>query len=240
MRRPLLLAIPFLLAGASAPATPITPAAFGPSAVAEGFEGLVLGPNVGTSPFSNILEPGKVSAYTFASGVTLSAPVPNPGTMSNGAFVHDFALPMGATNTWGANGSVSSAANVPFGTAYLGAFDNLGSGPVSLTLDFASPMLRAGAYVTGAAGTTVRLDVYGAGNVLLESRTLATVPVASWSTNFLGLERLEGIDRVVFTGTDFGLDGLTFEAVPEASTVSLLLLGLAAFAASRARQVRDV
>lgn len=233
--RNLLLAAVVVLASASAQAVSITPAAFGPGALVEGFEGLVLGPNVGASPFANILEPGDVSAYTFASGVTLTAPVPNPGTMSNGAFVHDFSLPMGATNGWGANGSVASAANVPFGTAYIGVFDNLGAGGASMRFDFAGPMLRVGGSVTGAAGTTVTLDVYGSGGALLESRTLATVPVGSWSTNFAGIERGEGIAYVVFRGSDFGLDGLTFEplVVPEPSAALLVLGGVAALAGRR-------
>lgn len=235
--RSLLLAAALVLAGASAQAVPITPAAFGSGAAVEGFEGIVLGPNVGASPFSNILEPADVSAFPFGSGVTLTAPAPNPGTMSNGAFVHDFSLPMGATNGWGTNGSVASAANVPFGTAYLGVFDSLGAGSASMRFDFAAPVLRVGGYVTGAGGTTVTLDVYGTGGVLLESRTLATVPVASWSTNFAGLERSEGIAYVVFRGTDFGLDNLTFEAapvpVPEPSALGLLALGLAALAQRR-------
>lgn len=216
----------------SAQAISITPAAFGIGKVVESFEGLTLGPNVGASPFANILEPGKTAAYTFASGVQLSAPIPNPGTMSNGVFVHDFALPAGASNGWGANGSVSSAANVPFGTAYLGAFDNLfgATQPVSITLDFSGDKLRAGAYVTGAAGTTVRLDVYSATNLLLESRTVSTVPVAQWGTNFVGIERSEGIRRVVLSGVDFGVDGLTYESapvpVPETSSMILLTTGL--------------
>lgn len=238
--RVILLSSILLLASVSARAVPITPAAFGPSALVEGFEGIVLGANVKSSPFSNILEPGSVGAFTFASGVTLTAPIPSPGTMANGAFVHDFALPMGATNGWGANGSVASAANVPFGTAYLGIFDNLGAGGVSMRLDFAGPMLRAGGYVTGAAGTTIGLDVYGSGGTLLESRTLSTVPVGAWSTNFAGIERAEGIAYVVFRGSDFGLDGLTFEplTVPEPATALLVLAGLVTIAGRRLSEAR--
>lgn len=101
----------------SAAATSIGASSFGSGATLESFEGVVVGSNVGQSPFANILEPGLTGSYAFASGIILSAPVPNPGTLSNGAFIHDFSLPAGATNSWGANGTVSSAANVPFGTA---------------------------------------------------------------------------------------------------------------------------
>ena len=176
--------------------------------------------------------------------MTLTSPVPNPGTLSNGAFVHDFSLPAGASNNWGANGSVASAANVPFGSAYLGAFDNLNGATVltSIALDFGSDMLRAGAYVTGAAGTQVRIDVYDAVGLLLETAVIGTVPVASWGSNFLGIEASAGIRRVVFSGVDFGLDGLTYEApitpVPEPSTAIFLLGGLVAlgFEARRAQR----
>jgi hypothetical protein len=231
-----------LLLPLSAAATPIGAGAFGSGATIESFEGIVVGPNVGQSVFANILEPGIVGSYAFASGVTLIAPIPNPGTMNNGAFVHDFSLPPGATNGWGTNGSVSSAANVPFGSAYLGAFDNLNGASVltSVAFDFGSDMLRAGAYVTGAAGTMVHVDAYGALGNLLESTQIATVPVASWSSNFLGLESSSGIRRLVFSGVDFGLDGLTFEGgtivpTPEPSVAILLLGGLIGLGATRRR-----
>ncbi len=226
-----LIAGGLLALAAPAQAMTIGTGAFTGSQVVESFEGIVLGPNVGASPFANIIEPGRLGAYTFASGVTLTSPVPNPGTLNNGAFIHDFSLPAGASNNWGANGAVASAANVPFGTSYLGAFDNLSGAtvPVSITLDFSSDVLRVGAYLTGAAGLVLRMDAYSATGTLLETATISTVPVGSWGTNFLGIERSEGIRRVVFSGADFGLDGLTSEItpVPEMSTGVLLGIGLA-------------
>jgi hypothetical protein len=248
MRRILAGLLTSCLLPLSAAATSITPSAFGSGAILESFEGVVVGPNVRQSPYANIVEPGLLGSYAFGSGVTLTSPVPNPGTLSNGAFVHDFSLPPGASNGWGANGSVSSALDVPFGTAYLGLFDNIHGAtvPVSFTLDFSSDVLRAGAYVTGAAGSTVRIDVYGALGNLLESAQVATVPVAAWKTNFLGIESASGIRRLVFTGVDFGIDGLTFEAapvaVPEPSPLVFLFAGLIGLSAAgrRTRPLQSV
>jgi len=242
MRRLLVSSLLSFVLASPAWSISITPAAFGSGAIVESFEGIKSGSNVGPSPFSNILEPGTQGAYTFASGVTLSAPAPNPGTMNNGVFIQDFVLGTGASNNWGANGSVAAATNVPFGTAYLGAFDNLtnDTSPVSFTLTFAADELRVGAYVTGIPGTSVRLDVYDASNHLLESDSVATVPVAQWKTNFVGIQRSEGIRRVVFTAIDFGVDGLTFEPspVPESSSAILLSSGLVGLAVMGRRRGR--
>jgi len=231
-----------LLAASSASAIQITSAAFTAAATVEGFEGLLLAdPNVGASGWTGIVEPGVNSAYAFASGVTLSSPIPNPGAGSNGAFVHDFAIGCCITNNWGTNGSVASAADVVFGSAYLGAFDGLTgvTNPVSLELSFAGAMGRVGGYVTGGQGATVTLAAYSAGGALLESVSMPTGPVATWGNQFLGLERSEGIARVVVSGVDFGIDGLTFETapvvVPEPASGLLLGLGVAALAV-RARR----
>jgi hypothetical protein len=82
------------------------------------------------------------------------------------------------------------------------------------------------------AGTTITLEVYDASNALLESTTLPAPSVAAWGTSFFGLERTEGIRRVVFRGADFGIDGLTFDAtplvpLPEARLGALMLIAIA-------------
>lgn len=233
MRRPLTTWLPILalaaLAGAPALATPITPSAFQGGQSVESFEGVAVGPNATIGLGQSLLQPGTVSAFTFASGVTLTSPVPNPGVFNEGAFVHDFARGADVTNNWGGNGVVDGASDVPFGTAYLGAFDP-GAGTASIELTFPVLMGRVGAYFTGASATTLRLDVYGAGGGLLESRTMNTVAVGQWATSFLGIENPSGIGRIVFTGRDFGIDGLTFEqspiAVPEPGTLHAFALGL--------------
>lgn len=226
-----ILALTALVAIAAAPAsaTPIGAAAFGGAQVFESFEGLTAGPNITIGLGASLLQPGVTSAFAFASGVVLTDPVPNPGVFSAGPFVHDFALGNDVTNNWGTNGTVASAANVPFGSAYLGAF--AGAGNASITLEFATPQDRVGAYVTGVNGTNVTMRVYDASGTLLETVSAATVPVADWGTNFLGVEQSGQISRVVFSGPDFGMDGLTFEnapvPVPESSTLASILMGLA-------------
>ncbi len=220
------------LAAAPASAIPIGANGFGAAKVVESFEGLTAGPNITIGLGASLLQPGTVSAFTFGSGVILTSPVPNPGVFNAGTFVHDFALATDVTNNWGSNGTVSSAANVPLGSAYMGAF--AGSGNASITLDFATPQDRVGAYVTGVNGTSVTMRVYDASGTLLETVSAPTVPVASWGTNFIGIQRPDQISRVVFSAPDFGLDGLTFEndvvLVPEASTLVTLAMGLAGLA----------
>ena len=226
-----ILALMALAAVAAAPASAISigAGAFGAGKVVESFEGLTAGANITLAYGASLLAPGTLSAFPFASGVTLTSPVPNPGIFNAGPFVHDFALAADVTNNWGSNGTVSSAANVPLGSAYMGAF--AGSGNASITLTFATPQDRVGAYVTGVNGTSVTMRVYDASGTLLETVSTATVPVGSWGANFIGIQRPDQISRVVFSAPDFGIDGLTFEndpvLVPEASTLASLMLGLA-------------
>ena len=114
---------------------------------------------------------------------------------------------------------MSAAADVPSGSAYLGVFDSPSPPTNDILLDFrfSEDMLRVGAVATGGKGMTVTLEVYDAPDMLLESLTLNTVAVSQWGTNFLGIERSEGIRRAVFSGPDFGMDDLIFEVVaPEA------------------------
>ena len=224
----LTLLVSFSAASASL-AVSIAPSAFTGAQAVENFESITAGVNVGASAYANIVLPGTTGDYTFASGITLRGP--NPGLFAAGAFVHDAAL-AGASNNWGTNGSVNNGAQVPdpwgsSSTAYLGAFSNTGSAIIDIA--FTSDMSRAGAWVAGAAGSTITVEAYDASNQLLESLTIASPSVAAWGTSFIGLARSEGIRRLVFRGADFGLDGLTFEAassVAEPSVASLSAAGL--------------
>jgi hypothetical protein len=236
MRR--LLAGVCLAAGFAAPAaaTSIAPSAFGAGSMMESFEGMSsLDPNVGSvslfgAPVDALVEPGAVKAYAFPGPLALTAPIPNPGIMNQGPYVHDFALGNDVQNDWGGSRIVDDAADVPFGSAYLGAFDPSG-GVASVEFTFAQPMVRVGAYVTGAVGETVTLQAFGAGGALLESQTLPTVDLPLWGSNFLGIENAAGIRSIVVSGADLGLDGLTFEPavvvpVPELGTLPSVGVGL--------------
>jgi len=76
----------------------------------------------------------------------------------------------------------------------------------------------------------VAIEIYSGSGTLLETSTVGTVDVNQWGSNFLGLEDLSGIRRVVFRGVDFGIDQLTFEAspvtVPEPASLHALAFGL--------------
>jgi len=235
----LLLAGSLAVAPGPALALSIGADAFGPGARVESFEGVTtLDLNVGQSPWPGVMEPGLGADHTFASGVRLRGP--NPGADANGAFVHDLRV-RGAVNNWRSHGRIDDPGDVPFGSAYLGAFDSVGrpGDPVPVELIFGADMLRVGAFVAGGVDRgrplTVTLDAYDANGNRLESRTVETVHQRDWGSSFLGIERSEGIRRVVFSGADFGLDGLTFEQasstpVPEPGTHLLLALGLAGLA----------
>jgi hypothetical protein len=222
------------LAGAAG-AAPITPFGFDGSNQIEGFEGLVAGPNVGVQlGFDGVYLPGTSGSYTFASGVTLVGP--NVDVFPGDAFVHDFRSGSPPPNDWGANGRVDSADDVPVGTAYLAVFE-AGGQMSAIEFRFSDPQHRVGAWVNGDAGTTITLEVYDANDVLLESVSVASVPLADWRWNFIGLERSEEIRRVVFRGHDFGLDQLVFGVpptpVPEPGSAALVALGLAGVAVAR-------
>jgi hypothetical protein len=234
--RALRLAAALGLAGAAgsfpASGVPIQTSAFVAYNI-ESFEGLEPGPDVGQQMgFDGVYLPGYGGSYTFASGVTLVGP--NVDVFPGDAFVHDFRSGSPPPNHWGANGSIDGGEDVLMGRAYLAVFA-AGSGEAAIDLRFDTPQARVGAFVTGDAGTTITLDVYGVGDVLLESQTIGAVHIDDWIDNFLGIERSEGIVRVVFRGHDFGIDVLMFDdtvisAIPEPGTAALLALGLALLA----------
>jgi hypothetical protein len=204
-------------------AVPVGPGDFGPGAIFESFEGLSPGPNIPAVGNGAFLRPGESTIYTFASGVSLTWPIPNPSVC--GVRVGDFAR--GDASAWLLLGhDVRSTADVPFGSAYLIAGDESGRAPF-VEFTFPSDMLRVGAYVGGSWdwGTIYAFDAAG---TLIETRHGG----AAWENNFLAIQDQRGIRRVQICGEAITLvvgprntliDGLTFEPLPEPGTIVLLL-----------------
>jgi hypothetical protein len=221
--------------------------AFSPAAGFESFEGLIISKNVEiTSIYAPYyFVPGVNSPYTFASGVTMTAPIPNANA-ADVILVGDFNL---GSATWGlGDANVLSSSDVPFGNAYLG--DQTTNSFIELELP--SDMLRVGIYatntvITGAISSSIQMDVYDSSKNFLESLVLPGVNVANWGTNFLGIENAGGIRYIHLSGAtsivltpDVNVpiyDGLRFEAapVPEPSTLFLVGAGLAGIGLLRRR-----
>lgn len=207
----------------------------------ESFEHLSAGPTIGQQPgLQGVFLPGNgAPTHRFASGVTLVGP--SSDVFPGDPFVHDLRHAGAPPNDWGANGTIATSADVLMGSAYLAVFQ-AGSMDAAIELTFDQPQAHVGAFVTGEAGSTITLEIYGEDGTLLESASLAAVPIDEWIDNFLGLGSEEGIVRVVFRGHDFGLDALLFDdsfpvAIPEPGTLALVAAGLLGLGTLR-RQLR--
>ena len=214
------------MCGAIASAAQITPAAFGPNAAVETFEQVTPGSNVGTAAV--YLLPGVSGPYTFASGITMTSPIPNNNAPGNPdgphVYVVNYATPY--NGTWGFGGSavISAASQLPFGTAFLA--NDFGG----VTFTFPSPVTDVGAYVNAQA--LVRMQAFDAAGNLLDTQFASGVPIEpknQWPNNFLGIGGVGGISRVNFYGSDEVLNHLLFQpAVPEPAIATATLLVLAA------------
>lgn len=113
-----------------------------------------------------------MGAFAFASGVTLTSPIPNPLILKN-VLVGDWSLGAAA---WGldANGTVT-APDVPSGSAYIASQSLAPSGPIELT--FPRDVIRVGIYSTSFPGS-VSLSAYAAGGALLETVSIPAVAAA--------------------------------------------------------------
>ena len=206
-----------------AQADPISTSEFGSSAIVESFEGLSPGTIIPQIVDTGVLKPGVNGPFTFNSGVTLTGPIPNePPPSAAGIEVGDFSIG-DASFGLGENGQITSADDVPDGSAYLAL--NADPGPIEFT--FNSDMLRVGALVTGGRGFII-LSAFDASGHLLETVSVSKVNVSNWRSNFVGLENSAGIRKITFSDSDVGsgfntlvLDRLTFE--PIASVVEVAI-----------------
>lgn len=197
------------------------------SPTVEGFEGLTPGANNPTptwGPGTGYMAVGALTAFAFASGVSYTAPVPNPDATTfngNGGLVGDSAVG-GATWALGGNGSITTGL---FGTAYFGC-----DGPTACiaTFTFASLQSSVGAFADVASGgnftNLVTENAYDSMGNLIGTATISGVPVANWGTNFINVNAA-GIDHVTFAGDFYVLDNLTFSSGTTPEPGSLLLLG---------------
>jgi len=230
----------FIFFISSVQAIPVGPSDFGPSTITESFEGLSAASNIPAVGNGAFLKPGVLSAYTFASGITLTWPVPN--SSDEGPMIGDFAL--GDASFALSSGGIGSSADVPFGTAYMvsgGATSN-----ISVQFNFAGDMIRAGAYLGGNTDS-VTVSFFDSADILLKQINLMGKP-PGWETNFVAYEHTGGIRKLAF---DYGpystgsspqhmfIDKLMFEPIPEPTTAAMLALGgLAVFRKARAVQRR--
>jgi glutamine cyclotransferase len=186
----------------------VTTASFGGSAVTESFEGYAVDANNPTSTFgSGYTQPGAISSYTFASGIVLSAPIPNSEKVLIGDFTKGSA-------TWGLTASsIGSAADIPSGSAYLGLFN--GGGSVTATFTLPANSTKVGMLVQDITGGTVTLTAYNSSNVVIGTCSVAADGlVSSWPTKFLGFNSNSGdIAKVQIDGTQATvIDQFTFES----------------------------
>lgn len=109
-------------------------------------------------------------------------------------------------STMGANGTISTASDVAFGSAYVLGNDG------TVRIEFPQAMVAAGAYVTGSTGT-VTITAYDAANNVIETRTKSTVAVSAWKNNFAGIVNPAGTIRAIeikASGGQPAVDGVRF------------------------------
>ena len=193
----------FGVVGVPVPST-LEPGDFGGGTVVEGFEG-----------FGNV-DPWGLLPFDFGSGVQLTDGAQGDST---GVVIRDGAGFFG----WG------TAADIPQGTQFVGH----GNPGLFATTEFTfdTPMLRVGGFVTLSNllnGTPLLImEAFDATGALLDSRSIEPVATNLWRDNFLGVESSVGIKSVTLVtatgGGAFMLDQLHFQAVPEPSSLILVL-----------------
>lgn len=178
-----------------------------------------------------------VGPTTFESGVTVSGPFPQDQVNSS-IGVHDCARSCGFGLS--DNGDISSANDVPDGSAHFAVSDQDEIRPLEFT--FSEEMQFVSALVTGAfyspnpspSGRTITLTAFNSFGDEIKSTSMESVHVSQWSQNLISISA-PGIKKVTFNGYVYVLDRLTFSTIPEPSTAALLLSGVGFFMGRRRR-----
>jgi hypothetical protein len=159
----------------------------------------------------------------FSSGVTLTGPFPQPAG-DRGLVVCDFSFhPAAAFSLGQAFGTISTAADVPDGSAFLAFSDEDEVRPFEFVFD--SEMRNVGAFVTGPPNASATMTAYDSMGSILATSSIQARPVSSWDDNFVSVTAA-GIKRITIGGRVIVLDGLTFTSIPEPHVVALLVPAL--------------
>jgi Ca2+-binding RTX toxin-like protein len=184
------------------------------SIILESFENLAQTPNTPLSLEYGIygfLQPGYLSAFTFASGLKLLAPVPNNQVDGGETLVGDFDI---ASGTWrlDENGKLDSADDLPGGSAYIGA-NKTSDG--TLTFGFSEAAYTVKAFVTAVRdddqrGAVTATAYDASGKVITVSRIIGS-HVDDWDESAIAVQSRKPIAKIVFTGDFLILDNLSFD-----------------------------
>jgi Ca2+-binding RTX toxin-like protein len=183
------------------------------SLIIESFENLEETPNTPLSLKYGVfgfLQPGYLSAFTFASGLKLLAPVPNDQVDGGETLVGDYGIAFG---TWRLedHGRVDSADDLPSGFAYIGANAETDG---ALTFGFSQDTYTVNALVTALkddeARGSVTATAYDASGKVITASRIHGVHVDDWNENPIAIQSKKPIAKIVFTGDYLILDVLSF------------------------------
>ena len=133
---------------------------------------------------------------------------------------------------------VSNSLSTPYikGMIYYTKSTSTGAPYDPIRLEWSSPISAVGIEILTTLGNDVTLELFDATNQSLESLTILNADLTNESfanSGFIGIDY--GTNRVASalisaSGTNFYIDSVVYQAVPEPSTFSLFVLGLCGLA----------